>query len=319
VTLKRRDVLSAGLIAALPLAGLAQAYPSKPVRVIVPYGAGQGTDVAMRAVTEQLAKELNQSFVIDNKPGAGGNLGTQAALQAPADGYTIVLGTNATHAANKFLYPNLGFDPETDFMPIALTGMLPLVICVGGDSPINDFQQLVAAARAKPDAINVGLPHTSARVVFELLKSEAKAPMFGLAYKGLPLTDIVSGRIQVTIDTIAATRAHVAAGKLKAIALTSATPSPLLPGVRPVAEQGVPGFEIMPWSALYAPKGTPPEAIATLSRATQKVMGLPETRARMQQLGLDPRTMGPDELRAFMKAESAKWGQVIRSAQIKVD
>lgn len=297
----------------------AQGYPNKPVRVIVPYAAGQGTDVAMRVVTEQLAKEMGQSFIIDNKPGAGANLGVIAATQAPADGYTILLGTNATHAANKFLYPNLPFDPETDFAPIALTGMLPLLVCVAADSPYNDLQQLLAAARAKPDTINVGLPHTSARVVFELLKQETKAPLFGLAYKGLPLADLVSGRIQVTIDTVAATRAHIAAGKLKALAITTAQPSPLMPNVRPVAQQGVPNFEIMPWSALYAPKGTPPEIVAALARATQKVMNLPETRARMMQLGLDPRTMGPDELREFMKTEKAKWGQVIRAAGITAD
>ena len=306
-------------LGATTLSAFAQGYPNKPVRVIVPYAAGQGTDVAMRVVTEQLAKEMGQSFIIDNKPGAGANLGVIAATQAPADGYTILLGTNATHAANKFLYPNLPFDPETDFAPIALTGMLPLLVCVAADSPYNDLQQLLAAARAKPDTINVGLPHTSARVVFELLKQETKAPLFGLAYKGLPLADLVSGRIQVTIDTVAATRAHIAAGKLKALAITTAQPSPLMPNVRPVAQQGVPNFEIMPWSALYAPKGTPPEIVAALARATQKVMNMPETRTRMMQLGLDPRTMGPDELREFMKAEKAKWGQVIRAAGITAD
>ena len=306
-------------LGATTLSAFAQGYPNKPVRVIVPYAAGQGTDVAMRVVTEQLAKEMGQSFIIDNKPGAGANLGVIAATQAPADGYTILLGTNATHAANKFLYPNLPFDPETDFAPIALTGMLPLLVCVAADSPYNDLQQLLAAARAKPDTINVGLPHTSARVVFELLKQESKAPLFGLAYKGLPLADLVSGRIQVTIDTVAATRAHIAAGKLKALAITTAQPSPLMPNVKPVAQQGVPNFEIMPWSALYAPKGTPPEIVAALARATQKVMNLPETRARMMQLGLDPRTMGPDELREFMKTEKAKWGQVIRAAGITAD
>jgi len=306
-------------LGATTLSAFAQGYPNKPVRVIVPYAAGQGTDVAMRVVTEQLGKEMGQSFIIDNKPGAGANLGVIAATQAPADGYTILLGTNATHAANKFLFPNLPFDPETDFAPIALTGMLPLLVCVAADSPYNDLQQLLAAARAKPDTINVGLPHTSARVVFELLKQETKAPLFGLAYKGLPLADLVSGRIQVTIDTVAATRAHIAAGKLKALAITTAQPSPLMPNVRPVAQQGVPNFEIMPWSALYAPKGTPPEIVAALARATQKVMNLPETRARMMQLGLDPRTMGPDELREFMKTEKAKWGQVIRTAGITAD
>ena len=188
-------------------------YPEKPVRVVVPYVAGQGVDITMRVVSERLSRELGKEFVIENKSGAAGNLGTQFVKQASADGYTLLACTNATHAANSTLYPNSGIVPEVDFVPIALTGMFPMVVAVSGDSPLNDLQDLVAAARAKPDTINVALPHTTARVVFELLRSEAKAPLFGVLYRGLPLADIVTDRVQVLVDTVAATRRLIEVGE----------------------------------------------------------------------------------------------------------
>ena len=305
------------LLAAAPAP--AQTFPDRPVRVIVPYVAGQGVDLTARLVTEKLTKELGQPFPIENKPGAGANLGTQYVKQAAADGHTLLACTNATHAANKALYPNLPFDPEADFEPVAMLVMMPMNLTVAGDSPFNSLADLLAAARAKPDSINVALPHTTARVVFELLRSEAKAPLFPVPYKGLPLGDLVSGRIQALVDTVAATRALITAGKLKALAVTTAQPTALLPGVRPVAQQGVPGFEIVAWTALCAPRGTPPAAIATLSRATQAVMAMPEVRERMGQMGLEPRPMGPEDLRQFMKSETRKWGDVIRAAKITAE
>jgi tripartite-type tricarboxylate transporter receptor subunit TctC len=303
----------------LSFAGYAENYPERSIRIIVPYAAGQGTDIIMRLIADQMAKKLGQQVLIDNQPGAGGNIGTMLAKQAHPDGYTIALGTNATHVINKFIYPSLAFDPEADFLPIALTGMLPMVVAVSADSPFNDLQQLLSASRANPGMFNVGLPHNSARIVFEMLKTEAKAPLFGVAYRSLPLADIVSGRIQVTIDTIAATRVHITSGKLKPLAVTSSVMSPLLPGIRSVAQQGVTGFEIMPWSALYAPKGTAPEIVAVLSNAVQQVMGLPQIKDRMLQMGLEPRTMGSDALRDFMKAETKKWGDIIRASNITAD
>lgn len=305
---------AAAALAAAPASS--QPYPNKPVRIIVPYVAGQGVDLTMRLMTDKLAKEMGQQFVIENKPGAAGNLGTAVARQAAADGYTLVACTNATLAANKYLYKDPGFDVDTDFVPVALTGMLPMAVTVRGSSRFDTLQDLVAAARAKPATINVALPHTTARVVFELLRSEARAPLFGIPYRGLPIADIASDQIQVLVDTVAAVRPHIQSGKLKAVAVTTAGPSQLLPGVGSVAQQGVPGFEIVAWSGLCAPKGTPPEAIAALARATQNVMRMPETQERMLQMGTEPRTMGPDEFREFVKAESGKWGGIIRSAQI---
>ena len=299
----------------------AQAYPSKPVRIVVPYPAGQGTDVATRYVAEQLSRALGQNFVVENRPGAGGNIGTQSVVRAPADGYTLLMGTNGTHAAAPFLFPNLGFDPRADFDAVALIGILPLTIVTAAGNPVDSVEKLVAAARAKPDAINMAFTTTTSRAALELFKQQANAPVFGIAYKGSAqaITDLVGGQVEYMVDTIASLRTTVVGGKLKALAVTSSASGELLPGVRSVAEQGVRGYELTGWNVLYAPRGTPPEAVAVLAGAIGKVMALAETRQKLLQLGIEPRIMVGAELNGFLAAERDKWGQVIRSAKITVD
>ena len=312
----------AGLaLAAASSCAIAQAYPNKPVRIVVPYPAGQGTDVATRYVAEQLSKAVGQNFVVENRPGAGGNIGTQFVARAPADGYTLLMGTNGTHAAAPFLFQNLGFDPLADFEPIALIGVLPLAIVTAPSSPVDSVEKLVAAARAKPDAINVAYTTTTSRATLELFKQQANAPLFGVAYKGSAqaITDLVGGQVEVMMDTIASLRTMVTGGKLKAIAVTSATAGELLPGVRSVAEQGVKGYELTGWNVLYAPKGTPAEAVRLLATELSRVMAQPETKQRLLQLGIEPQTATGAELAKFVVAERDKWGGVIRSANIRVE
>ncbi|HWL74350.1 MAG TPA: tripartite tricarboxylate transporter substrate-binding protein, partial [Burkholderiaceae bacterium] len=250
----------------------AQGYPNKPVRIIVAYQAGQGTDVATRYIAEQLSKSLGQNFFVDNRPGAGANLGTMAAARAPADGYTLTMGTNATHGVNQFLYSNIGFDPEKDFEPIILTGTFPMVISASPTAPVNSVPELLAAAKANPKSVDIALPSTTARLVFEFLKERSNAPLFGVPYKGSSssMTEVMGGQIPLTIDTVTASRPLIESGKLKAIAVTSSKASELLPGVKPVAEQGMPGFEVLAWNALYAPKGTPAAVIQLLNAEMQK-------------------------------------------------
>ncbi|HYR64915.1 MAG TPA: tripartite tricarboxylate transporter substrate-binding protein, partial [Reyranella sp.] len=230
-------------------AATAETYPAKPVRIIVPYQAGQGTDVAARYFAEQLSKALGQNFYVDNKPGAGGNIGAEAAAHAAADGYTLLMGTNATQTMNEFMYASTGFDPAKDFAPIILVGMLPMVIAANPSFPANSVAELIAAAKAKPDKVDVALPSNSARLVFELLKDRAGAPLFGVPYKGsgTAMTEVMGGQVQLIIDTVTATRGNVASGKLKALGITTLKSSELLPGVKSVAEQGVPGFEMTAW------------------------------------------------------------------------
>jgi len=203
--------LLAGLLLGAP--AWSQAYPAKPVRIVVPYQAGQGTDVAARLFAEKLGKALGQQFIVDNKPGAGGNIGTADAARAAPDGYTLLMGTVATQTMNEFLYPSVGYDSDKDFAPIILVGMLPMVISANPSFPANSIPELVAAAKADPDKINIALPSTTARIVFELLKSRTGAPLFGIPYKGsaTAMTEVTGGQIQLIIDTATATRGQVAA------------------------------------------------------------------------------------------------------------
>jgi tripartite-type tricarboxylate transporter receptor subunit TctC len=310
-----------GLLAALLLMGeaAAQNYPTRPVRIIVPYQAGQGTDVAARHLAEQLSKSLGQSFFIENKPGAGGNIGTQAAAQATADGYTLLMGTNATQAMNEFLYPSIGYQPDKDFAPIVLVGLLPLVVAANPSFPANSIAELVAAAKAKPDKIDVAMPSTTSQLIFELLKEKSGAPLFGVPYKGsaTAMTEVMGGQVQLMIDTVAATRGQIAAGTLKPLGITTLKPSAMLPGVKPIAEQGVPGFEMAGWNALYAPRDTPAPVVALLSKELARILGLPETRERLLQLGLEVAGGTPAELAEFEKQERAKWGPLIKASGLK--
>jgi tripartite-type tricarboxylate transporter receptor subunit TctC len=313
--------VAAALLAGLLSSAVAQAqtYPNKTVKIIVPYQAGQGTDVATRYFADQLTKALGQTFYVDNKPGAGGNIGTEAAAHSPADGYTLLMGTNGTQTMNEFLYASPGFDPAKDFTPIMLVGLLPMVVAANPSFAANSVAELVAAAKAKPDKVDVALPSTTARLVFELLKERTGAPLFGVPYKGsaTAITEVMGGQVQTMVDTVTALRGHVTSGKLKALGITTLKPSELLPGVKPVAEQGVPGFETTGWIALYAPRGTPESTIAILSKELTRILAEPETRQRLLQIGLDPVGGTPASLAEFEKKERAKWGPVIKAAGLK--
>jgi tripartite-type tricarboxylate transporter receptor subunit TctC len=296
-----------------------QNYPSRPVRLIVPYQAGQGTDVAARYFAERLSRALGQQFVVDNRPGAGGNIGTEAVAHAAPDGYTLLMGTNATQTMNEFLYTSTGFDAEKDFAPVVLVGMLPMVIAANPGFAPSTLPELVAAAKAQPDKINVALPSTSARVVFEFLKEKSGAPLFGVPYKGsgTAMTEVMGGQVQLIVDTATALRGHVQSGKLKAIAITTLRSGELLPGVKSVAEQGTAGFEMTPWTAMYAPRGTPKEVVDKLNAEVMKVLAEPEARQKLLQLGFEPAGGTPDQLGTFEKSERAKWGPLIKAAGLK--
>ncbi len=313
----------AAIAVALPAAwpAAAQTYPNKPVRVVVPYQAGQGTDVAARYFAERLGKALGQQFFVDNKPGAGGNIGTEAVAHAPPDGYTLLMGTVATQTMNEFLYPSTGYNSEKDFAPIILVGMLPMVLSANPDFPAGTVPELIAAAKAQPDKINIALPSTTARIVFELFKAKTGAPLFGIPYKGsaTAMTEVMGGQVQLIIDTATATRGHAASGKLKPIAITTLKSSDLLPGVKSVAEQGVPGFEVTAWTAIYAPRGTPKAVIDRLNAEVNRVLAQPETRQRLLQLGFEPVGGTPESLAAHEKQERTKWGPLIKAAGLKGD
>jgi tripartite-type tricarboxylate transporter receptor subunit TctC len=317
----RRVVLAFSLLLMLSLPAAAQNYPNKPVRMIVPYQAGQGTDVAARYVAERLGTALGQQIIVDNKPGAGGNIGTEAAAHAANDGYTLLMGTVATQTMNEFLYSSTGYDSAKDFAPVILVGMLPMVISANPEFKAGTIQELIAAAKAQPDKINIALPSTTARLVYELFKAKTGAPLFGVPYKAsaTAMTETMGGQVPLIIDTATATRGHVQGGKLKPIAITTLKTSALLPGVKSVAEQGVDGFEVTAWAAMYAPAGTPKEIVTRLNTEVTKILALPETKQRLLQLGFDVAGGTPEQLASFEKQERAKWGPVIKAAGLKAD
>jgi len=308
-----------GLLAAPALQ--AQSYPNKPIKIIVAYPAGQGTDIATRYLADQLARDLGQPIIIDNRPGAGGNVGTEATAKAHADGYTLTMGTNATHVLNEFLYSKIPFNAGSDFEPVVMVGTFPMVLAVAGNSPLTSARQLVDSVKAAPRGADIALPSTSARLVVELLKERSAVPLFGVPYKGasMAITDLIGGQLAAIVDTPTSLRPHLQSGKLRALAVTSKQPSPLVPGVPSIAEQGYPEFDVIAWNALYAPKGTPPAIIHTLNTAFNKALQRPETRQRLLELGFEPAGGTPQWLQTFGKSERQKWQGVIATAGLKAD
>lgn len=315
---------SIALAAALALLGsttaVASTYPDKPVKIVVAYQAGQGTDTISRYVADHLTKSLGQTFYVENKGGAGGNIGTQAAARAEPDGYTLTMGTNATHNLNAFLYSSLSFDPVKDFEPIILVGTFPMVLVTKADSEYKTTTDVINKAKSGGRA-DIGMPSTTARLVYELLKEQSGSPLFGVPYKGssMAMTNVIGGQIPLSIDTITAARPQLAGEKLRAIAVTSKNETKLLPGIPTVASQGVPGFEVIAWNALFAPKGTPANVVAKLNLELQKFFALPETQERLLAMGLDIGGGTPKDLASFVRSEQNKWGPVIKKAGIKIE
>jgi tripartite-type tricarboxylate transporter receptor subunit TctC len=315
---------AAALAAAAPAAhAQAQPWPSKPVRIIVPYPPGGPTDIVARLVGQRLSERLKQPFVIENRAGAGGNLGAEAAAKSPADGYTLLLGTTA-HAINPSLFKSLGYDIRKDFVPIALLTSIPLVLVVPAASPAATVADVVALAKSKGG----GLPYASSgngqstHLAAELFASMAGAPMTHVPYKGSApaLTDLAGGQVALMFDTMLSAMPQVKAGRLKAIAVTSAARAPSAPDLPTVAEAaGLAGFEATAWNALFAPAGTPPEVSAALAAAVAEVLAEPETRQRFAADGAIAGSGTPAALGTFLGREIDKWRGVVQRANVKVD
>ena len=324
---RRRYILASGALAlamagAVPVCALAQGdWPNRPVRIVVPYGAGQGADLLARLLAQELSGSLHQSFVVENRTGAGGNIGAAVAAKAEPDGYTILLGTNATLAANEFLYASLGYQPAKDFDPVAMIGLLPMVICTATDFPSNGIAELIRQARAKPNTINVGLPSTTASVVFAQFVQSARAPLFGVKYKtsGQSTTDVLGGQIPLVIDTVAAMRSHIQSGKLRALGISSPNSSAVLEGVKPIAEQGVPNFSLVAWDAFFLPRGTPAGITGKLSQHVRLALEKPALQRKLIDLGIEPKYMETAQLKAFVDSERQRWGGLIAAAGLRAD
>jgi tripartite-type tricarboxylate transporter receptor subunit TctC len=307
------------LVASLSLAPQAQAqpWPHKPVRVVVAFTAGGTTDLLARSVGLQLSEKLKQSFVIDNKPGAGGNLGTEFVVRAPADGYTLIVNSVGPIAVNPTLYPRLTYNPLTVLVPIVQIAEVPNVLVMHPGLPAKTFDEFVAYAKANPGKLNYASTGigTSSHLSGFILAKRAGFDAVHVPYKGADaLRDLLAGRVQFMFATIPSVIAHIQSGGLRAVAVSSIKRSRSLPEVPTVAERGFPGFEAGSWFGFFAPKGTPPEVVATLNKAVNEIIGAPQMDAQLTKEGADPAGGTPQQFAAFVQREFEKWRVVVRES-----
>jgi tripartite-type tricarboxylate transporter receptor subunit TctC len=299
---------------------LAQTYPTKPIRVIVPFPPGGGTDIVARTVTPKMAEILGQPFIIENRAGAGGNIGTEVVAKAPADGYTLLVASAST-AINTTLYPNLPWDPSRDFAPIVLMVVNNHLLAAHPSVPANNVQELLALARAKPGYITYASygPGSSAHLTGELFKLMAHVDLLHVPYKGAApaVNDLLGGQVMIMFADVAALLPHIKSGKLKALGIASAKRFEGLPDVPTIAESGVPGFEAGGFLGLVAPAGTPPAVINALNAAAEKSLAMPDVHERLMALASPPVGGTPEQFGQYIKREIDKWARVIRAANIK--
>ena len=296
-------------------------YPSKPINFIVPYGAGGGADSRSRQIAQKMSVILKQPIIVDNKPGAGGNIGTEFISRAAPDGYTIGMGNFAPMAVNKTLFGNLRYDPEADLTPIILIEKGPLVLMVNPSSPYKTVQEIVAAAKAKPGTLTfssggIGGSH---QLSGELFKQSASIDMIHVPYKSgsAGLTDLMAGNVTMMFDQMYSAMPSIKADKLRPIAITSKKRSPLLPNIPTFAEAGYPKVEVLNWQGLIAPKGTPKAIIDKLNAAANEALRDPQLRELILSQGNEIGGGSPAEFASLIKAESAKWSAVVKTANIK--
>ncbi|MCT9127555.1 Bug family tripartite tricarboxylate transporter substrate binding protein [Cupriavidus gilardii] len=322
----RRALLAAMAVlcgAAVPAmsASAAATFPSKPIRLIVPFTPGGTTDILARLVAQKAGETLGQPMVVENRPGAGGNIGAEAAARSAADGYTLLMGTLGTQVTNQFIYPRMPYDSAKDFAPVTLVANSPNVLLVNSTLPANSIGELIALARREPGKINYaststgGSPHLSG----ELLSMMAGVRMQHVPYKGAApaMTDLLAGQVNLMFDNLPSALAQIQGGKIKALAVTGAKRASVLPSVPTVRESGLPDYEVNSWFGLLAPAGTPPERVRQLQQAVDKVLAMPDVRKRIQELGAEPGGEGSAAFAAQIKADTDKWARVIRSAGIK--
>ena len=313
----------AAVAAAVPAMAQAPAYPNKPITIIVPFAAGGTTDILARLVGQYLGTELGQPVLVDNRVGAGGNIGGQLAARSPADGYTLFMGTVGTHAINQSLYSKMPFDPIKDFAPISRVANVPNLLVANPQQPFKNVKELIAYAKANPGKINFGSSGNGSSIHLsgELFKMMTKVDMVHVPYKGSApaMNDLLGNQIAIMFDNMPSAIQHVRAGKLRPLAVTTAKRSPELPDVPTIAEAGVPGYEATSWFGLLAPANTPATIVDKIDAALMKVYKNPELLKKIADQGAEPVVETPAQFATFIKAETAKWGKVVKESGATVD
>jgi tripartite-type tricarboxylate transporter receptor subunit TctC len=321
---RRLVLLLLALATALPaLPAPAQTYPSKPVRLVVPFPPGGSLDLAGRLIAQKLTEMWGQSVVVENKPGAGGNIGADYVAKSPPDGYTILLGALSTHAVNPSLYKSMPYDAAKDFAPITLIAITPNVLVVNASLPVNNVREFLAYAKANSGkiAFGSGSNGSAGHLAGELFKVETGVDATHIPYKGgAPATQaLLAGDTQFMFDNLANAMAQVKAGKLKALAVTTAQRSPLVPDLPTMAEAGLPGFDISTWYGLFAPAGTPAPIVAKWNADVTKILTAPDVRAKLVADGADPSPDTPEQFAQMISRELAKYARIIKASGAKVD
>lgn len=298
----------------------AETWPSRPVTIIVPFGAGTTSDVIARGFSQSLSESLGQPVIVENKGGAGGNIAATFVAHATPDGYTLLFATTGPAATNKLMYKEMDFDPERDFAPVVLVGKSPIMIAARLDAPFLTLKEFLDYARANPDKITAGYAGngTLGHITGELLQRSGSIKFSHTQYRGTGdiLVDLLAGRIDIAINSMAAYVPAIEAGKIKALAIAGQSRWSKLPDVPTVSESGLPGFEASVWYALLAPKGTSPEIIAKLNAATNAYLHSPKAESFLNNLGVTIAGGTPEQLKSFIASELAKWGPIIKAANI---
>jgi tripartite-type tricarboxylate transporter receptor subunit TctC len=316
--------LLAGVIALTAGAAFAQAFPTRPIRVIVPYPAGGATDFFARTVFPKMGEGLGQPMVVENRPGAGTAIGASEVARSAPDGYTLLLGDAGTYAFNPTLYKKLSYDPVKDFAPVSLTGRFALILTVNPNTlKVASVKEFVDLAKSQPGKIDYGAPGPGSPIhlAMELFKERAGLVMTPIPYKGGAdaMNDLIGGRIGTMFLDIASGLPQIRGGKVRALAVASEKRVAALPDLPTISESGYPGFEAWAWQGFVAPVGTPRDVIAKLNAEFQKVMADPAMRQKLSESGFEPQTSTPEQFTAYMKSEIAKWAKVIRDNKISLD
>jgi len=316
------SVAALGAVLAFHPQVLAQAYPSKPIRLIVPFPAGGATDLFARSLSQKLGERLGQSVVVDNKPGAGGTLGSDLAAKAPSDGYTLLLSTTSTHSIGPNLNPKIPYDAMRDFTPIGQVGYAPSIMLVPNSSPAKTVKEWIDHARQNPGRLNYASSGngTIVQLTAELFKSQANLFVVHIPYKGtaLAIPDLVSGKVDVLFDSLPTGLPHVKDGRLRALGVTSAKRTPLAPDLPPISDV-LPGYESTTWFGLFGPKGLPPEVVTRVNTAANQVLKDPEVVDKLTRLGIEPIGGSPAQFSTLLGTELAKWKKIITERKITLE
>jgi tripartite-type tricarboxylate transporter receptor subunit TctC len=319
----KRSSIGAIVYALLALAGtaVAQPYPERPIKMIVPFAPGGATDVLARTMGQKFTEAWGQPVVVENRTGAGGNIGADLVAKAAPDGYTLLMGAIGTNAVNQFIYAKMPYDTEKDFAPITQVARVPMLLVVHPSLPVKSVKELIAYAQANPDKINFasGGIGASQHLAGELFKSMTGVKLVHIAYKGAQasVNDVLAGQAQITFGDMISFLPHAKAGKVRPIAVTTAKRSPVVPDLPTVSEAGVTGYEATAWYGLFAPAGTPAAIVNKLNAESVRILRTPEVAERVANLGAEPVASSAAEYAEFLKAEMTRWGKVVRAAGIK--